>query len=123
MSEAIWRISAPSNLVFSVTKKLSDIFLNQGGGGNKSMGKSTLFLKASLNPFLFANERTEMKLKIYLSEAWMCSEFGMLITDVERERVKYADQDKSNESPHYSMRLACVRDHSKTVDFTGPSCI
>ena len=35
-----------------------------------------------------ANERTEMKLKIYLSEAWMCSEFGMLITDVERERVK-----------------------------------
>ena len=40
------------------------------------------------NPFLFANERTEMKLKIYLSEAWMCSEFGMLITDVERERVK-----------------------------------
>ena len=23
-----------------------------------------------------ANERTEMKLKIYLSEAWMCSEFG-----------------------------------------------
>ena len=29
-----------------------------------------------------------MKLKIYLSEAWMCSEFGMLITDVERERVK-----------------------------------
>ena len=34
-----------------------------------------------------ANERTEMKLKIYLSEAWMCSEFGMLITDVERERV------------------------------------
>ena len=22
------------------------------------------------------NERTEMKLKIYLSEAWMCSEFG-----------------------------------------------
>ena len=43
-----------------------------------------------LNPFLFANERTEMKLKIYLSEAWMCSEFGMLITDVERERVKRA---------------------------------
>ena len=41
-----------------------------------------------INPFLFANERTEMKLKIYLSEAWMCSEFGMLITDVERERVK-----------------------------------
>ena len=40
-----------------------------------------------INPFLFANERTEMKLKIYLSEAWMCSEFGMLITDVERERV------------------------------------
>jgi len=40
------------------------------------------------NPFLFANERTEMKLKIYLSEAWICSEFGMLITDVERERVK-----------------------------------
>ena len=40
-----------------------------------------------LNPFLFANERTEMKLKIYLSEAWMCSEFGMLITDVEWERV------------------------------------
>ena len=40
------------------------------------------------NPFSFANERTEMKLKIYLSEAWMCSEFGMLITDVERERVK-----------------------------------
>ena len=39
------------------------------------------------NPFLFANECTEMKLKIYLSEAWMCSEFGMLITDVERERV------------------------------------
>ena len=37
---------------------------------------------------MFANERTEMKLKIYLSEAWMCSEFGMLITDVERERVK-----------------------------------
>ena len=36
-----------------------------------------------------ANERTEMKLKIYLSEAWMCSEFGMLITDVEQERVKY----------------------------------
>ena len=35
-----------------------------------------------------ANERTEMKLKIYLSEAWMCSEFGMLITDVEQERVK-----------------------------------
>ena len=33
-----------------------------------------------------ANERTEMKLKI--SEAWMCSEFGMLITDVEQERVK-----------------------------------
>ena len=23
-----------------------------------------------------ANEGTEMKLKIYLSEAWMCSEFG-----------------------------------------------
>ena len=22
------------------------------------------------------NERTEMKLEIYLSEAWMCSEFG-----------------------------------------------
>ena len=43
-----------------------------------------------LNPFLSANERTEMKLKIYLSEAWMCSEFGMLITDVERERVKYS---------------------------------
>ena len=41
-----------------------------------------------INPFLFANEHTEMKLKIYLSEAWMCSEFGMLITDVERERVK-----------------------------------
>ena len=41
----------------------------------------------SFNPFLFANERTEMKLKIYLSEAWMCSEFGMLITDVERERA------------------------------------
>ena len=40
-----------------------------------------------LNPFLFTNERTEMKLKICLSEAWMCSEFGMLITDVERERV------------------------------------
>ena len=34
-----------------------------------------------------ANERTKMKLKIYLSEAWMCSEFGMLITDVEQERV------------------------------------
>ena len=45
-----------------------------------------------INPFLFANERTEMKLKIYLSEAWMCSEFGMLITDVERERVKIADE-------------------------------
>ena len=44
------------------------------------------FIK-SINPFLFANERTEMKLKIYLSEAWMCSEFGMLLTDVERERV------------------------------------
>ena len=43
---------------------------------------STLTLSCS------ANERTEMKLKIYLSEAWMCSEFGMLITDVERERVK-----------------------------------
>ena len=45
-------------------------------------------LSGKINPFLFANERTEMKLKIYLSEAWMCSEFGMLITDVERERVK-----------------------------------
>ena len=45
-------------------------------------------LRFAINPFLFANERTEMKLKIYLSEAWMCSEFGMLITDVERERVK-----------------------------------
>ncbi len=44
-----------------------------------------------------ANERTEMKLKIYLSEAWMCSEFGMLITDVERERVKlWATVDNSN---------------------------
>ena len=32
-----------------------------------------------------------MKLKIYLSEAWMCSEFGMLTTDVERERVKLKD--------------------------------
>ena len=31
---------------------------------------STLTLSCS------ANERTEMKLKIYLSEAWMCSEFG-----------------------------------------------
>ena len=41
-----------------------------------------------INPFSFANKRTEMKLKIYLSEAWMCSEFGMLITDVEQERVK-----------------------------------
>ena len=46
----------------------------------------------SFNPFLFANERTEMKLKIYLSEAWMCSEFGMLITDVERERVNLWDK-------------------------------
>ena len=45
-----------------------------------------------INPFSFANERTEMKLKIYLSEAWMCSEFGMLITDVERERVKRTNQ-------------------------------
>ena len=44
-------------------------------------------LELIFNPFLFANERTEMKLKIYLSEAWMCSEFGLLITDVERERV------------------------------------
>ena len=42
----------------------------------------------SLTRINLNNERTEMKLKIYLSEAWMCSEFGMLITDVERERVK-----------------------------------
>ena len=41
-----------------------------------------------------ANERTEMKRKIYLSEAWMCSEFGMLITDVERERVNTLDLSK-----------------------------
>ena len=47
---------------------------------------------STFNPFLFANEHTEMKLKIYLSEAWMCSEFGMLITDVERERVKILTQ-------------------------------
>ena len=47
--------------------------------------------RSNINPFSFANERTEMKLKIYLSEAWMCSEFGMLITDVERERVKVVD--------------------------------
>ena len=47
-----------------------------------------LFLKLTLS--CSANERTGMKLKIYLSEAWMCSEFGMLITDVERERVKHS---------------------------------
>ena len=46
-----------------------------------------MFTAPVFNPFLSANECTEMKLKIYLSEAWMCSEFGMLITDVERERV------------------------------------
>ena len=38
------------------------------------------FYKLSFNLCLTlscsANERTEMKLKIYLSEAWMCSEFG-----------------------------------------------
>ena len=39
------------------------------------------------NPFWSANEHTEMKLKIYLSEAWMCSEFGINNTDVEQERV------------------------------------
>ena len=36
----------------------------------KSSSNLTLTLSCS------ANERTEMKLKIYLSEAWMCSEFG-----------------------------------------------
>ena len=40
------------------------------------------------NPFWSANERTEMKLKIYLSEAWMCSEFGINNTNVKQERVK-----------------------------------
>ena len=50
---------------------------------------NTREIDININPFLFANERTEMKLKIYLSEAWMCSEFGMLITDVERERVNF----------------------------------
>ena len=29
-----------------------------------------------INPFWSANECTEMKLNIYLSEAWMCSEFS-----------------------------------------------
>ena len=43
--------------------------------------------KITINPFWSANERTEMKLKIYLSEAWMCSEFGINNTDVEQERV------------------------------------
>ena len=41
----------------------------------------------NLNPFWSANERTKMKLKIYLSEAWMCSEFVINDTDVEQERV------------------------------------
>ena len=54
-----------------------------------------VYTTTTFNPFLFANERTEMKLKIYLSEAWMCSEFGMLITDVERERVKIENQTTS----------------------------
>ena len=40
---------------------------------------SAVAIYLGINPFLFANERTEMKLKIYLSEAWMCSEFGMLL--------------------------------------------
>ena len=41
----------------------------------------------SINPFWSANERTKMKLKIYLSDAWMCSEFGINNTNVEQERV------------------------------------
>ena len=60
----------------------------------KAIKHKKFILPKKLNPFSFANERTEMKLKIYLSEAWMCSEFGMLITDVERERVKTQDSDK-----------------------------
>ena len=50
-----------------------------------------MFFSQTLTLSCSANERTEMKLKIYLSEALMCSEFGMLITDVERERVKRQD--------------------------------
>ena len=57
-----------------------------------------------LNPFLFANERTEMKLKIYLSEAWMCSEFGMLITDVERERVNAESRKVTDLTNHKHLK-------------------
>ena len=39
-------------------------------------GVSLIGDKVSLTLSCSANERTEMKLKIYLSEAWMCSEFG-----------------------------------------------
>ena len=64
------------------------IFLkNIGMESNKHSNIIEKFIILTLS--CSANERTEMKLKIYLSEAWMCSEFGMLITDVERERVKY----------------------------------
>ena len=35
---------------------------------------------------VFVTDRWTDRRKII--EAWMCSEFGMLITDVERERVK-----------------------------------
>ena len=38
----------------------------------KKQEKNTQTLTLSCS----ANEHTEMKLKIYLSEAWMCSEFG-----------------------------------------------
>ena len=55
---------------------------------NIRIWKQSFILTEFLTLSCSANERTEMKLKIYLSEAWMCSEFGMLITDVEQERVK-----------------------------------
>ena len=110
-----WQSFAMSNIFSLESKNLVESYSKIVNNFSVSINCKILTFKLfsftllTLNPFLFANERTEMKLKIYLSEAWMCSEFGMLITDVEWERVKV-------DSPFKSLKYFCrtISDFCKT---------
>ena len=56
---------------YGITKMLVEIGLRV-----KRDYQTTSMNRQHLTLYCSVNERTEMKLKIYLSDAWMCSEFG-----------------------------------------------